>query len=127
LGHGAAGVVGDDHHVLEAERVDEVGHDPGQARQRHVGPVAQRMRVRSERKVRGDRAADTVEPRHDAAPQVAVDPDAVDEDDRTPAAAAAELDRPRGHLDGLSLPESVAHRHRPLGRSGVAERRAVHG
>ena len=67
---------------------DEVGHDPGHAGQRQVGVLAERVRVRPERKVRNDAAVLAGEPRGHTAPEIPVDPDAVDKDHRRTAVRA---------------------------------------
>jgi hypothetical protein len=95
LGDRAARVIGHHHHVVKLERVDEVGDDPGEPRQRHVRVRAQRVRVRAERKVRHDTPVVLREHRRDRPPEVAVHADPVHENERLPAAALAVRDGPR--------------------------------
>jgi hypothetical protein len=86
LRDGAAGVVGDD---------------------RDVGALLHGVRVRSEREVGRDAAAPFCKPGHDTSPEVAVHPDAVDENDRRATAALAILDHPPGRATDRRSPSAA--------------------
>ena len=107
LRDGAAGVVGDDRDVVELERLEQVGHYPGEAGKREVGALLHGVRVRSERKVGRDAAAPFCKPGHDTSPEVAVHPDAVDENDRRATAALAILDHPPGRATDRRSPSAA--------------------
>ena len=107
----AARVVGDDGHVVQVERGQEVGQDPRQLGKGHFGVLAQRLGVRSEREVGRDAAVTVGEFGHHPTPEVAVHTHAMDEDDRWAAAALAVLDRPGGDPHGPQLSELFADRH----------------
>jgi hypothetical protein len=99
LGDRGAGVVRDNGGLLEAERCDEVGHDPRHSRQRQVYVLAQGARVGAERQVGHDAAVLARQPGGDVAPQVAVHPYPVDEHDRRAAPALPVVDRPGRDVD----------------------------
>ena len=87
LREGVPGVVGDDGHVLEAERRHEAFQQPRHAGWAEVGVGMQRSPVGTEREMGDDTAVARTQERHHLAPQVAVDQQAVDEHDRRPVAA----------------------------------------
>ena len=84
----AAGVVADERDVVELERGDRVGDQVGHGGRGEVGVRRHRDDVRAERQVERDAAEVGAEAGDDLAPQVRVDEQAVDEDERRPAADA---------------------------------------
>ena len=108
LRHRAAGVVADDRHVLEVERLEEAVDDRGDAGRGEVGVGVHRDLLGADRPVGRDAAAAIGEPVDDAVPEAAVDEEAVDEDDRLALARFAVADAPRGQLDLVAL--AAGHR-----------------
>ena len=106
LAERAAGVVADQHDVVELERLEERGDDRRDAARGDVGARAHRLRMGAERPGRHDRAqpARGQLPGEDG-PQVAAHQVAVDEHDRAPVA------RPRLFVVDGSLLE-LDRRHR---------------
>jgi len=108
LRHRAAGVVGHDGNVVEAERFEQGGDDAGDAGKGEVGVLPHRVRVRPQREVGDDAAVLAGEPRDHSAPQVAVDTYAVHENDRRARAALAVCELARRQIDGSLLSEERA-------------------
>jgi hypothetical protein len=109
LRHRAARVVADDRHVLEVERLEEVGDqgcDPGRG---EVGVGAHRNLLGADRPVRRDAAEAIGEGVDDAVPEATVDQVAVDEDDRLACARLAIPNRARGKAQLVAL-VGVGHR-----------------
>jgi hypothetical protein len=88
------GVVADERDVLEVEGSEEVADQPRDAGRRHVGVGVHRDAVRAEREVGDDAARVGLEQGRHLAPQLAVDEQAVDEDDRRALAGVAVVDGP---------------------------------
>jgi hypothetical protein len=113
----AAGVVADQGHVAEVERLERVDDQVRQRGRPQVGALRHRLDVRAERQVERH-ALEAIEPWDDLAPQVRVHEHAVDEHHHGPltghvgahAAAAAQLQ----HLGRAQL---VCPPARPIGHS----------
>jgi hypothetical protein len=97
LAQRAAGVVADQRHAVELQRVQQVGDQPRDAGRREVGVAAHRRRVRAERQIGHDAAVVGGEPLDDRLPQPPVDQQAVHEHQRRPAALIAIADRALRH------------------------------
>ena len=94
LADGAAGVVADEGDVVEVQRGEEVAHQPRDARRAEVGVLIERDAMRAEREVGHDAARRALQQRRHLAPHLAVDQQAVEEDDWRALAGVAVVDGP---------------------------------
>jgi hypothetical protein len=101
LAHGAARVVAHERDVVEVERVEQVGHHPGQAGQVERGARRDGRGMAPQRQVGGDDPVAVGEQRDVVVPQVAVDERPVHEDLRRPVPCLAHPDRTGGEVDGV--------------------------
>ena len=107
LADGAPGVVADQGHAVEVQRVEEVGDEPGDAGWREIRVGLHRDPVGAERKVGNDAAMLALQRRGHLPPESAVDEQAVDEHDRLARAGVPVADRALGKAD-LACPPLVA-------------------
>ena len=103
LRHRAAGVVADDRHVLQVQRLEEAVDGRGDSVRSQVRIRLHRDLLGADRPVGGDAAAAIRELVDDAVPETTVDEEAMDEDNRLALAGLAVANPSRRQLDLVTL------------------------